>query len=166
MIILAAMAGLWQGALGPQSTLSNSFRDLKDRSGEAARTEMASLGVNVLDAGATVEFSVRNDGQTSLRGWELWDLFITYQDSPGSGLQVKRPTYTSEATPAAGEWTVQGIYETAATLDPEFHEPGIVNPSEEIILIASVSPVIAAGTSNAITLAVANGTVVEDTFAN
>ena len=75
MIILAAMTGLWQGALGPQSKLSSSFRDLKDRTvfitgasrgiGKAIALRCARDGANVVVAAKTVDNSGKLPGTAS-----------------------------------------------------------------------------------------------------
>jgi len=166
VVILAAMGSLASSGLTSQGRVADSFRELGNLTGEAARTGVASLGVAVLDAGATVEFTVRNSGETKLRGFDSWDLFISYQEAAGTGLQLQRLSYTASTSPAAGEWTVAGIFTDASASSTEIHEPGIVNPAEELVVRAAVSPSIAGGTSNSIALSVTNGVTVEAAFSN
>jgi hypothetical protein len=113
-----------------------------------------------------VDWSLRNEGQTLLREFDNWDLVVLYQDSPSSGLQAQRLTYTSNAVPASGEWTVSGIYQDATLLTAEVFDPGIVNPAEEFIVRAELSPSISTPTTNTVTLAVANGVKASTQFSN
>ncbi|MEX0762839.1 MAG: hypothetical protein WD208_00670 [Dehalococcoidia bacterium] len=165
-VILAGMAGLAHSSIGPQATLSDSFREMRERTGQAARTGMSSLGVTVQAGGSTVDWSVMNDGQARLHSFESWDLFMVYQDAPGGGLQIQRLAYTDATSPAAGEWTVEGIYRDVSTLTGEVYEPGIVNPGEELIVRAVVSPAVATPTDNSILLAVTSGVTVTAQFSN
>ncbi len=166
MVILAAMTGLVTGFTGPQAQIGETVKESSDLYGEIARTELTSLNVSVISAGATVDWSVGNIGQTQFREYADWDVVITYQDSAGAGLQVQYLTYTTNASPAAGEWTVTGVYRDAGTLTAEVFNPGIVDPGEEFIIRVELSPSIATPTTNTITLAVENGVTVSAQFAN
>ena len=166
MVILAAMTGLVTGFTGPQAQIGETVKDATGLYGSISRTELSSQSVSVISAGATVDWSVANTGQTQFRVFSDWDVVIVYQDSAGSGLQVQRLTYTTDVTPAAGEWTITGIYRDAGTLTAEVFNPGIVDPGEEFIIRAELSPSIATPTSNSITLAVENGVTVSTGFAN
>lgn len=166
MVILAAIAGLASGFTGPQAQVGETVKESGKLYGAISRTELTSLGVSVISAGATVDWSVANSGQTQLRLYENWDLVIVYQDSPGAGLQAQHLTYTTSASPAAGEWTVTGVYTDAGTLTGEVFNPGIVDPGEEFIIRAQLSPAISTPTTNTVTLAVENGVTVSAQFGN
>ncbi len=166
MVILAAMTGLVTSFTGPQAQIGETVRESSDLYGDITRTELTSLSVSVISAGATVDWSAGNVGQTQLRVFEDWDVVIVYQDSAGSGLQVQHLTYTTNVAPSAGEWTVTGVYRDAGTLTAEVFNPGIVDPGEEFIIRAQLSPVIASSTTNTITLAVENGVTVSAQFTN
>lgn len=166
MVILAAMAGLATGFTGPQAQIGETVKESSSLYGQITRTELTSLTVSVISAGATVDWSVGNTGQTQLRVFDDWDVVIIYQDSAGAGLQINHLTYTSNTTPAAGEWTITGVYRDAGTLTAEVFNPGIVDPGEEFIIRAQLSPSISTPTTNTMTLAVENGVTVSAQFAN
>ncbi len=166
MVILGAMVGLVNGFTGPQAQIGETVKRSSGLYGEITRTELSSLTVSVISAGATVDWSVGNIGQTQLRVFTDWDVVIVYQDSAGAGLQVQYLTYTTNASPSAGEWTVTGVYRDAGTLTAEVFNPGIVDPGEEFIIRAQLSPSIATPTTNSVTLAVENGVTVSDQFVN
>ena len=168
MVILAAMTGLVTGFTGPQAQIGETVKRSAELYGEASRTSMGSVDVSISSgpSGFFVDWTVVNDGQTELRSFEDWDLIVTYQDSPGSGLVTRRLTYGSTDPPAVNDWTVEGVYLDAGTATAEVFDPGIVNPGEEFIVSAQLSPVIAAGTTNQITLSVSNGVSVSTQFSN
>ena len=166
MVILAAMAGLVTGFTGTQAQLGESVKQSAELYGDIKRTELGSIAVSVLSAGARVDWSVRNEGQTELREFDKWDLLVVYQDSPSAGLQVQRLTYTTNGTPSDGEWTVSGIYQDATLLVDEVFDPGIVNPGEEFIVRSQLDPAISTPTTNSLTLAVSNGVKASAQFAN
>ena len=163
-ILLAAMSGLAQSSVTSQGAASDSLKTTRDQAGEIARTEMSSLGVSVLGAGSEVEVSVRNDGQTPLRGFSEWDLLMTYEGT--SGLEIQRLAYTTDSSPSSGEWTVKGIYKDAAAATAVVYQPGIVNTGEEFIITAAVSPAISSPSDNSLVLAVDNGVALTVTFTN
>jgi hypothetical protein len=166
MVILAAMMGLVTGFTGPQAQIGETVKRASGLYGEISRTELSSVNVSVISAGATVDWTVSNSGQTQLRRFEDWDLVIIYQDSAGSGLQPQYLTYTTNGSPSAGEWTVTGIYRDASTLTAEVFNPGIIDPGEEFIVRAQLSPSISTPTTNTVTLAVENGVTVSAQFTN
>lgn len=166
MVILAAMTGLVTGFTGPQAQIGETVKESSSLYGAISRTELASIDVSVISAGATVDWFVSNTGQTQLRVYEDWDVVIVYQDSASTGLVVQRLVYTTNASPLAGEWTVTGIYRDAGTLTAEVFNPGIVDPGEEFIIRAQLDPAISTPTTNSVTLAVENGVTVSAQFAN
>ena len=163
-VMLAAMSGLAQSAVGQQGAASDSLKAARDQTGEISRTAMSSLGTSVLEAGSEVEVSVSNDGQTPLREFSEWDLLMTYEAA--DGLQIQRLAYTTDSSPSSGEWTVKGIYKDAATATEEAFQPGIVNTGEEFIITATVNPAIASPSDNSIVLAVNNGVALTIAFTN
>ena len=168
MVILVAMTGLVTGYTGPQAQIGETVKETTSLYGEVTRTALTSLDVTVTSgvAGNFADWSVRNDGQTELREFAKWDVIIIYQDEPGAGLVVQRLAYSATDPPGVGNWTVSGIYQDAETLTPEVYDPGILNPGEEIVISAQLSPAVAEGTVNRITLAVANGVRVTAQFVN
>ncbi|NQU97438.1 MAG: hypothetical protein HQ548_07335 [Chloroflexi bacterium] len=163
-IILAAMSGLARGSVLSQGTVSDSLKTARDQTGDIARTAMSSLGAAVLLAGSEVEVSVRNDGQTALRGFSKWDLLMTYEGV--TGLEIQRLAYTADSSPSSGEWTMKGIYKVAASATDEVFQPGIVNTGEEFIIKAALSPAISSPSDNSLVLAVDNGTALTVAFTN
>jgi hypothetical protein len=168
LVILVAMTGLVTGFTGPQAQIGETVKQAGSLSGEVSRTALGSLDVSVTSgvAGNFADWSLRNEGQTELREFDKWDVVIIYQDNPGSGLVVQRLSYSPTDPPGVGNWTVSGIYQDAGTLTDEVYDPGILNPGEEVIISAQLSPAVAETTTNRFTLAVANGVRVTTQFVN
>jgi len=142
--------------IAPQGTISDSYRQLREHTGEMARTGMTSVSASVTTGGARLDWRIRNSGETQLRDLPRWDVIIRYHGSTTTALKVQRLTYTATDPPPAGQWTVTNIYRDTDN-NAEVFEPGIVNPTEEFRLRVTVSPVIASGSSDSITVAVQNG---------
>ena len=165
MIILAAMAGYATSSVQSQDQINSSVKTTRDIAGDISRTEVSSLGATVT-GNSRVDFTVKNSGQSHFRKVSNWDVVVWYHGATGAGLEIERLTYTTSASPSAGEWTLTGIYEDAGTSDPEVYQPGIVNPGEEFIIRAELSPVVASSSSTTVTLAVEQGISVTEVFTN
>jgi len=165
MIILAAMAGYATSSVQSQDQINRSVKVVRDTAGDISRTSVASLGATVT-TNSRLDFTVHNNGQSDFRQVANWDVVVWYHGATGSGLEIERLTYTSSATPSAGEWTLTGIYEDAGTSDPEVYQPGIVNPGEEFVIRAELGPAVATSSSNTVTLAVEQGIAITEVFTN
>lgn len=128
-----------------------------------ARTALTLVGVDTQSAGALVEITLRNSGSTKLADFDQWDLLMQYYTATDEYVMAWFP-YTPSAVPESNRWTVKGIYLDAAAATPEVYEPGILNPTEEIVIQIKVAPEIGANTTNLATIAVANGVSLSANF--
>jgi hypothetical protein len=69
-------------------------------------------------------------------------------------------------SPAAGEWTIEGIYKSDLFETSEEYEPGIVNTTETVRVRARVSPTLSGFSSNTFTLASPTGVSLSTPFSN
>ena len=171
MVTLAAIItttiSLMNSALTPHFKLSDAWKQMRTRSEQMVRTEMSTARVSVDSAGTSIEVTVRNDGETPLRAFDKWDLFVSYAPAPsGSGLKVLRLDYTEQETPGTDEWSVPGIYLNAAASEAEIWSPGIVDSGEEFVLRAKVGTPIATSTASVLTLAAQNGVTLSTQLTN
>lgn len=135
-----------------------------------AQTALTLRAVETQGDGAWLTLTVRNSGQTKLTDYEKWDLLVEYYSAPEFweapqpyDFNIVRLRYT-DATPAAGEWTVSGLYVDAQGYHLEAFDPGIFNPDEELVIQARLAPSVALTTTNRITLATPNGVTVSGHF--
>jgi archaellum component FlaF (FlaF/FlaG flagellin family) len=128
---------------------------------ERAHTTLDIVGAETQSAGSVVRVTVRNSGQTKLTDFDRWDVMVEYSsDGEEEGdpniYHVTWLPYTANALQNL-QWTVSGIYADASTLTPEAFEPGILNPDEEMVIQAQLSPAVAMTTTNRITISSING---------
>ncbi len=153
LIVVGGMT-MSQGFLNSVDTTTSGLNQVALRDHEALRTNISIIGTS-LPAADTVKVIVSNAGQTKLTGFDKWDLIVQYYDSQGDSYSKWLP-YTSGA-PGANQWTVTGIYIDAASAEEEVFEPGLFNPSEQIIIEAKLSPSFGSGTANQVLISTPNG---------
>ena len=132
-----------------------------DRDAERAGTgvELVSLSY----ASPQVEAVLRNTGRVGLRDFPSWDVWVNYQE-PDTTHHAQRLSYTSAATPADDQWSVEGIYIDAAPGKGEAWQPGIVDPTEEVKLLLRLDPAAADPQSNETIVGLPNGVTVRMAF--
>ena len=137
-LVIYAAVTLGGEALRAVDTVGTCWRQMEHATEERSRTQLSLTGSEEEEAGAVLKVTVANQGSLKLHSFSSWDVLVQYYDS-GGGYHIKWLPYTSSADPGANQWTVQGLYLDAPT-DAEIFEPGILNPSEELVLKARVSP--------------------------
>lgn len=128
-----------------------------------ARTQLTIQSAEILANGSQLVLKVRNSGHTKLADFDRWDLIVEYYSEPDYWLppqpydyNVRWLPYTPSA-PVNGEWTVTGLYSDVQTLRVEAFDPGILNPDEEMVIHAQLTPSVALTTTNRILLNTPNG---------
>ena len=133
-LLLLAMLTMTEQALLAQETAAESWREMQERQGERARTDISSVSAETESdmVGSTITITLSNDGDTKLANFEQWDVIVEY-DSTGSGDYdvVEWLSYGDE--PLYNEWRVSEILSDA-------FDPDIFNPEEEMVIKLRVSP--------------------------
>ena len=160
LIIIGGMT-MSQGFLSSVDTTASGLETVSERDEEIMRTNLSTLSAN-LTAPDWLEVALRNNGQTKLSDFAKWDVIVQYYDSGGT-YYVKWLPYVT-GTPGDNQWTKKGIYLNAEGQTPEVFEPGILNPEEEIVIEAKLSPSVGAGTTNLIVTSTPNGIPASTTF--
>lgn len=130
---------------------------------ERTRTNFTLVDAKTLNGGTLVELTVKNSGSTKLADFAQWDLLLQYYTATGTYLTDWYP-YVAASSPDDNQWRVVGIYLNAATVATEVYEPGILNPGEELLVRIRLAPAVGSGTTNFITLGVANGVTLSAIF--
>ncbi len=156
-IMIVAILGISSHALSAQTSVSQSTQLLLQSEGERARTNLNAINVAAAPDGSSVQLTLKNTGSTRLGDFTQWDVFLQYSD--GQTQQVNWYGYGV----AANQWNAI-IYQDAATQSPEVVEPGILNPGEEIVVTVNISPPVATGTTNLVTVTTANGVTASAVF--
>ena len=103
-----------------------------------------------------VKVTVTNAGEVPLAQFEDWVLVLEIQKDPGLGIAYLKYT-TTTTPPGTNEWTVDGIYRDASTLEPEGGGPGILDPGEEMVVLVKPNPAVVLSTADRATFSTPNG---------
>lgn len=162
-IVLVVFGGMTmaQGFFSSVDSSTLGWDAMEARDGNIMRTEMAVVST-AMPSASRLEVTLRNDGQTKLGDFDDWDLIVQYYDGSGQ-YYVKWLPYTS-GVPGNDEWTVSGIYLDAGSATAEVFETGIVNPGEEMVIRAELSPSAGADTTNLVVVSTSNGISATTTF--
>ena len=160
LIMLGGMT-LSQGILSSADTAALSFDQMITREGDLMRTSVTATRAEYLSWSDLLRVTVDNSGQNKLGDYDKWDLIVRYDDDGGSRYSEWLP-YT-EGTPGDNEWQKAGI---CLGGQPEFFEPGLLNPQEELIILARLNPLPGDNTSANLTLTTYNGISDSISFSN
>jgi len=162
-IILFGALTMGHSYLSAQDTILVSWQEMQARTEEMARTDLSLVGAVTKSAGAIVEITLRNKGDTRLADFKRWDVVVQYYTASG-GYVIKWLPYTPATDPGDNQWTVTGIYLDAAAGTVEVFEPGILDPGEEMVIRMRVSPPVGPATTNLATITTINGISLLVTF--
>jgi archaellum component FlaF (FlaF/FlaG flagellin family) len=129
MIVVGGMT-LSQGYLTSADTAALNVNQLSVMEGDIARTDLTITRAVQLSWADYVRLTVKNDGQTKLCSFDKWDVLVNYIDSDGSVASKWLP-YTL-LPPGDNQWQKARIGLNGPV---EFFEPGILNPSEEMVVL-------------------------------
>ena len=132
-LLMLATLTLAEQSLSSQDAVSKSWREMQERLEERTRTDLSPIAAQTINAGATVELTLRNDGDTKLADFDQWDVILQYGSGSGN---AEWYAYGS----GSDEWDVEGIYLDASQSTPEAFDPDILNPGEEMVIWVWVSP--------------------------
>jgi hypothetical protein len=134
MIVVGGMT-LSHGIMTSADSAAVGVEAISIREGEIMRTDIALLHAVELHWSDYLRLTVKNTGQTKLSSFNKWDVMVTYTDSLGTSYSKWLP-YTIEPL-TANRWVKARIGLEGPT---DYFEPGILNPSEELVILASLDP--------------------------
>jgi hypothetical protein len=132
-------------------TMTDSWSKMEQSVEEIRRTSIA-ITPPADYYGGNITLAVANDGQTNLADFSSWDIIAEYPNGDAQYL-----TYTTNATPAANQWVLQGIYMSGNTTAPEVFDLNILNPCETAMLKLNLTPQIGSQNYGRITVSTPNG---------
>ncbi len=153
-----------QGFLSSVDTTTLGLETISERDEEIMRTDLSTLSAT-MPATNRVEAALRNNGQTKLSDFARWDVIVQYYDSGGT-YYVKWLPYTDNITLGDNQWRRKGIYLNAENQTAEVFETGILNPGEEMVIEARVSPATGVGTTNLLVASTSSGIPASIIFSN
>jgi hypothetical protein len=147
-----------QGFMTSVDASTTGLEEVGQRDETIMRTELTTISATMSD-NDTLEMILENTGSTKLADFEKWDVIVQYYDS-GSAYYTTWLPYTS-GTPSANKWTVAWIHLNGAA---EIFEQNILNPGEQVMIQAELSPAVGAGSTNMVIAATPNGIPVSAHF--
>jgi archaeal flagellar protein FlaF len=156
-VMLLAIVGLSDRTLSAQAALSESVRIEQEREGERVRTILIPRQTALSPTGDVVQVTMRNTGATRLADFARWDVIVEYAD--GVSQQALWLPYGT----GVNQWSAQ-IYQDADSLAPEVFDPALLNPGEDLVVTVNLSPAVAEGSTNRLTLVTPNGVAAAATF--
>ena len=151
MIVVGGMT-LSQGILTSADTAAFDVNTISVREGEIMRTDLEPERAAQLSWADYVRVTVKNNGQTKLANFDKWDVIVSYINSAGISCSKWLPYTTS--LPVDNKWQKARIGLNGPI---EFFEPGILNPSEEMVALIHLNPPSKVGTIGDVSLATPNG---------
>jgi hypothetical protein len=152
-----------RGFLASIDNTSNNIQAVSQRDEEIMRTNIQVLSAEQ-SASNQLEVAIRNIGQTKLTNMEKWDVIVHSNDASVQSHVTWLPYVDS--SPGDNEWTLEGIYIDSDPMNqvPEYFEPGILNPEEEMVLECRLDPPVGEGTMNLVSISTPNGITVSKSF--
>jgi hypothetical protein len=132
-------------------TMTDSWSKMEKSSEEIRRTSIAVTPPSDY-YGGNITLSVANDGQINLGDFDSWDIIADFPDGRAQYL-----AYTTNTTPAANQWVLEGIYMTGNVTASEVFDMNTLNPCETAILKLNLSPQIESQNYGRLTVSTPNG---------
>ena len=129
---------LFGNTLAVFGDLFEGWTALEARSEQRAATKIAGPSDLSMQAVPMIKLTLTNEGNVPVAPFADWDVIFETQLS--SALDVSYLTYTTTTSPAKNQWTVLGIYLNAASSTPEIADPGLLDPGEQMVVLANPSP--------------------------
>ncbi|MBN1190643.1 MAG: hypothetical protein JXA46_12890 [Dehalococcoidales bacterium] len=158
LLVIGGMT-MSRGFLSSIDNTSANIDSISQRNEQRMRTNITVEEVTQ-PAANQLEIHMDNIGQVKLAEFAKWDVIVHHRDNANEYYVTWLPYTVS--SPGNNEWTVEGIYTDAGL--PEVFEPGILNPDEELVLEAKISPPIKSESDNLVIVTTPNGVTVSKTF--
>lgn len=129
--------------------VNTSWRQMEAISEERIGTELSVVSTSLDPSGAQLTATIRNDGRTSVGGFEYMDVIVNYD---GDDLQRHNRwiPYSDTVPPPANSWSV-------ASIANDYKNPGIFDTGEELTVTISLSPASVATPDRWVTIATETG---------
>lgn len=160
-LMLAGVSILAQGSFTAVGNISDSWKEMEARAAVLSRTDITLIGTAY--AAPTLDVTLTNSGGEALRDFAKWDVVVQYYETDGTYHTTYLP-YTTVTPVSGNEWTKVAIYVDASSLTLEAHQPEILDPSEEIVLRLSMTPVADETANNLVVIGTPNGVTVSGPF--
>jgi hypothetical protein len=143
---------LSHGILTSTDSTVASVEQITVRESDMAHTNIDVLRAEQLLWGDYLRLTVKNSGQVKLASYDKWDIIVSYEGNDGKSYSTWLP-YTT-AVPGNNEWEKARIGLNGPV---EYFEPGILNPGEEMVILANLDPLPGGDTEGDVSVTTPNG---------
>jgi len=150
LVVFGGMA-MSQGFMTSVDASATGLGEIGQRDEAMIRTDLSAVSAS-LPSNNTLELILENTGQVKLANFEKWDIIVQYYDSTGNYYTEWLP-YT-ETTLGNNEWELAWIHLDGET---EVFEPNVLNPKEQIMIRAQLSPAVGSNSTNMVVVATPSG---------
>jgi len=134
--------------------VADSWRIMEQHDRNTRLTSITVASCLTETGGATLEVSIRNNGNSAVADFDYWDVIVRYSSGQTRWLSK------TDATPG---WSLNGIT-LASNGGSEVIDPGILNPGEAALLIVRLDPAVVEETDNWLIFSTPNGIKAETSF--
>jgi hypothetical protein len=131
------------------NNVNGSWREMEGISEERLGTDLTVVSTSVDGTGTEITAQVLNAGRTQLHDWEHMDLIVSYDAADSQRYQIWLPFDDSPSQPD-NSWVIAGI-------NNDYHNPGIVDTGEEMVIRIRVNPATVAGPDRWLVLSTGTG---------
>ena len=152
-LLLVASALVTHSNIQAQAQLSATFREMQQRLGDRAQTELKISGATLQPDLHTLDLSVLNEGQTRLSDYARMDLLVIYDTASG-----RVTKWLPFSTAVAGDtWSLTSISDDG-------FEPGLLNPGETAQIVVDLAEPAITDQSNRIVIVADSGAATSAPF--
>lgn len=151
LIVVGGMT-LSHGILTSTDSTVTSVQQMSVREGDMDRTHIEVTRAAELSWGNYLRLTVKNSGQVKLASFDKWDVIVSYEGIDGKTYSTWLLNTTG--APGKNEWEEARIGLNGPT---EYFEPGILNPGEEMVILANLDPLPGGSTTGDVSVTTPNG---------
>jgi len=161
MMLLHGVMTVARGWMLGQEMTAEAWADMTTRTSARASTGLRVADVQVLGSLGTL--TVQNSGESKLADFDRWDVILHCYTASGQ-YRISRLTFAVGAPPGEG-WAVEGLYLDASEGIAEVYEPGVLNPGEEVVILAYLAAPLEEGATHMVVVGTSNGATSTRQFA-
>lgn len=153
-VFLTSGMMLAQTAVQSADQFSTRWKEMGVRTEELACTAISATAIQArVPWNGVVEVTVENSGQRSLGKFADWDVVVQWYDA-SSVYYIKRLSYVTGTSPGDDQWAVYALQLNGST---ETFQPGMLDPSEQLILHMKPVPDLGNGKALMVVVSTPNG---------
>jgi hypothetical protein len=160
-LMLIAVMTWSQASFSSVDSGAQAWKQMTETAEEVSRTDIEVTGAQM--QASFVEVLTHNSGEVNLANFSKWDVIVQYFDGNNT-YHLESLSFTDDAVPSGNQWTVAAIFSDESLSQQEVFEPGVLSPSEVMMMKLKLNAPPGAGTTNRVVLSTPNGVVASAQF--